>query len=660
MPSATAYTLGTHSSIPFRDQTNFGLNGAHKFPNPFYDVASEFIPTDINNVFEWCEYIYTMMGTWRSASRRVVRYFLTDIVLEGESDEEREDYQDFLDDDMHLLTELAQIGDDFMTYGNVFVSLYFPFDRFLICPKCHFQYHTDALPYRYNASALQFISTCKKCQHHGAFHHEDRRSPNRKAVKIIRWNPKQIRMRVHPVSGRTVYYWEIPMEFSKKIREGKHFYIKDTPWKILECFKTGNQSQMPLFEFSEDAIYHFKETTLAGLPIVGWGIPPILPNFKLAYYIQVLRRFDEAIAHDYIVPFRILYPDYGPSPHQDPLAHFSNSQFVAQMQSFVQAHRLDPSLVQIAPFKVGYEMVGGEGNQLTPKDQIAQAIDELLNSLGYPAELYKGSLSIQSFPVALRLFEKTWGSLTDGYNDLIRWMLTKISRHFMWGDITGKLRSVTLADDLERKALSLQGAAGMDISKHTAYQPFGIDYMEEQRRVVEEQQAIQELQQEAMAEAQAQQGLEGGASGGGGGGAGVGATPGDVNEQAKQLAQTLLYNTPETLRRGELIKIKHSNPTLHALVLQEMDTMRQDMNRQGGAMMMEQMKGQGGPGGGMVAQASADESVSPLMVGWLIADQLLGYDHTDMKKLAASAKNGGGKAAEHAFRFVYSKKKGWS
>ena len=45
---------GFQGDLPFRDNTLFGLNGAWKFPNPWYDVASEFIPTDINNIFEWC------------------------------------------------------------------------------------------------------------------------------------------------------------------------------------------------------------------------------------------------------------------------------------------------------------------------------------------------------------------------------------------------------------------------------------------------------------------------------------------------------------------------------------------------------------------------------------------------------------------------------
>lgn len=642
---------GSPSSV-YKDSTNFGHNGSAKFPNPFYDVASEFVPTDINNIFEWAEYMYTTMGTWRTASRRVVRYFLTEIVLDGESDEERDDYADFLSQELHLLTELAQIGDDFMTYGNVFVSMYFPFDRFLRCPKCVTEYHGDALPYKFHANTLAFESKCPKCGYKGNFEHEDRRSPDKGKVKIIRWNPKQMRMRVHPVSGDTTYYWEIPASFMKQISDGEHFFVRSTPWKILECFRNGQgTSKMPLFEFSEDAVYHFKESSLAGLPIVGWGIPPILPNFKLAYYIQVLRRFDEAIAHDFIVPFRVMYPDYGPSASQDPLKMDSMSTFVGQMKGMVQAHRNDPTLVQVAPYKVGYQMLGGEGKSLTPKDQIAQAIDELLNAQGYPAELYRGSLSIQAFPVALRLFEKTWGSLVDGYNDLISWMLRKISRHYMWGDIDGRLRSVTLADDIERKALNLQGAAGMDVSKGTAYKPFGIDYLDEQRKVVEEQQAMQQLQQEAMDEAQAQQGLEGASGGGGGPGGSPGATPGDVSEQAKQLAQQLLINTPETMRRGELIKIKHSNPTLHALVIQEMDNMRYEMNRQGGAQMMEQMKQQGG----MEVQASAFPSAYEIMA--TVVDQVMTYDRNDMKKLAHAAKTS--LAARNAFVFVYRSARGW-
>jgi hypothetical protein len=629
--------------------------GAGKFPNPFFDIASEYVPRNLNQIFEWAEYIYMTYGTYRSAARKVVRYFLTELVLDGESETEREQYKDFLDNKLHMLTQLASIGDDYLCYGNVFVSIYFPFDRFLICRGCSTYYHIDTIPYKWDFKHMEFNGKCPKCGWEGAYDHEDVRSMDRDRVRLIRWNPKRIRLRVHDISGEIEYYYEPDPRFVRKLEEGNRFYLNDTPWAIIECCARCDATDQPLFHFTSDQIYHMREATLAGLPIKGWAIPPILPNFKLAYYIQLLRRYDEAIAMDYIVPFRILYPEQSApgGMNTDPLMTLSMDTFVAQMKGMVAAKRQNLTDVQIAPFKIGYEMLGGEASTLAPKDNIAQALDELLNAVGFPAELYKGSLSIQAFPVALRLFEKTWGSLVEGYNDLIDWTLTKIARYFGWGALSGALRSVTLADDIERKALALQAAAGMDISKGTAYKPLGIDYLEEQEKVVEEQKEIQQLQQEAIEEQEATQ-LGGAAGGQSGPGGQPGATPGDVHAQAKELAYSLVTQTPETMRRGELIKIKHSNPTLHALVIQEMDTLRSELARQGQAMMLQQMKT--GEDAGVHVQG-AGLLPSPMALGLLISSQVMDYTRGDLRKLAADIGIPGVRAA---FRFIRNKLRGVS
>lgn len=633
--------------------------GADKFPNPFCDIASEYVPRDLDVIFEWAEYLYLTFGTFRSASRKVARYFLTEIVIDGESQDERESYLDFLNNDLHLLTRLAEIGDDFMVYGNVFISVYFPFDRFLVCPGCSTYYHIDTIGYKFEAKTLSFTCKCPKCAHEGAFKREDRRSTDKKRVNIIRWNPKQMRLRPHPISGHTEYYYEVDPLFAQKVADGNRFYLNQTPWAMVEyCAKHGNTGQA-LFKFNDDSIYHMKEATLAGLPIRGWGIPPVLPNFKLAYYIQILRRYDEAIALDFIVPFRVLYPQGGTLAGgitQDPVQLMAMDTFKGHMQQMVKNRRKNITDIQTAPFPIGYQMIGGEANQLAPKDSIALAMDELLNATGFPAELYRGSLSVQAFPVALRLFEKTWGSLVDGYNDLISWILRKISRYYQWGEMHGALRSVTLADDIERKALALQASAGMDISKGTAYQPLEIDYIEEQKRIIEEQKALQELQEEAMAEQEAQQG---GATAPGPGGAPA-ATPGDIHEQARQMAEQLVMQTPETLRRGELINIKRSNPTLHALVMQYMDDLRNELSRQGQAMLIEQQKTASAPEeqSALLRSLGADKIASPMSLGILVADQVMDYRRPDLRKIAMDVKHGVD-GADKAFRFVYYKIRGW-
>jgi len=149
-----------------------------------------------------------------------------------------------------------------------------------------------------------------------------------------------------------------------------------------------------------------------------------------------------------------------------------------------------------------------------------------------------------------------------------------------------------------------------------------------------------------MERAQATQGMPSGGDSDEGGGPGgrAGATPGDVHEQAKALAEQLLFSTPETMRRGELIKIKHSNPTLHALVTQQMDEMRSSMASQGKAMMMEQAKqGSFGPKNNLSDAA---------ILGIIVYDQINSYNEDDLTKIAADVR-AGTPGATQAFRYVY-------
>ena len=653
------------SGVPYGTPfSGVASTGETKFGTPWLDVASQAAPTDLQSVMEWAEHVFLTYGTYPSVAQKVVRYFLTDLILEGGDEEERKEFNDLLLKKMRFLSILAELGDDRMVYGNSFSSLIFPFSRFLNCPQCGTNYKAEVLNYKFiNKGGPSIEATCPKCRYHGTFLHEDRRSPDKTQVCIKRWNPKFMRLKVHPFTNKVDYYYEIPGTDFRMIQDGHPFYINNTPWPMIEAACDKDH----LFHFEQGQLFHMRASCPAGVPIWGWGIPPVVTHFKLIYYIQLLRKYDEAIALDFIIPLRTICPPAAQGG-VDPLKTYGMSSFVAKIQGAIYNKRRDPTSVAILPFPIQYQMLGGEGKTLAPKDSLALAIDELLNAQGYPAELYKGTLSLQAFPVALRLFERTWGDYVDDLNRLVDWVVTSMARTFMLGDITGKLRSVTLADDIERKTMTLQAAAGMDISKGTAYLPYGLNYIEEQKRIVEEQKAIQELQQEAMEDQQASQmgdtmgqgqpGQPGQAGGQ------VGATPGDVYEQAKQLAQQLLYSTPETMRRGELIKIKQSNPTLHALVLQEMDQLRQEMGRQGGAMMMEQQKQQ--TMGGMVAQASAGDILIqqaknlPGLVGLKVemARELCDYTRADMRKLAMAVKREE-QGALAAFRFVFRKSRGW-
>ena len=471
----------------------------------------------------------------------------------------------------------------------------------MTCPHCGTRYRANKIDYRFHPDTMSFTGKCYKCDKNVTFNRFDYPSPDQSRVRIKRWNPKRFELRVHPVSGKTEYYYRLEEDkLVSHITSGKavdRFYVDEAPWDFIEACCTRRGLGTPLFKFKDDSLFHIKVPTLAGIEMYGWGMPPLLPYLKLAYYVQLMRRYDEAIAMDYIIPFRVISPSpVNNADGQDALTVASMRGFVAAMEAMVERKRKNLTDVQIAPYPINYQMLGGEGKQLAPKENLQQAMTDLINALGYPEDMYTGKLTMQTAPVAIRVFEKQYQFMVDGFNDFIDWSLTRISRHLRWDTITGSLQSTTLADDIERKSLILQAAAAGDVSKGTAYrQVADIDFMDEQKKIVTEQSQIQNIQQRAMAAQQAQQ-LNGGpeaedADAAGVPGGSVGATPGDVRAQAEVYAQQLL-SMPESQRRGMLIKIKQSNPTMHDQVIGIMNDIRSQARSQGGAMMLEQMKGQ--------------------------------------------------------------------
>lgn len=587
-----------------------GVNrdNAAAFPDPYADISSFYMPTSIKDAFDLTENLTMTMPPFRAVIQRVVRYFLTSLELHGASDTNRQKYEDFFNDQLHIIQQLGEIGEDVAIYGNAFVSIYLPFKRMLTCPNCGLCLSAEEVNYDFVPRTMEFKGHCHKCGQDVVFKRDDRRSTDQSKIKIIRWNPKRIDLRVHPVSGKTEYFYRLDEHLTNHITSGlksDHFYINESSWEFIEAACINNGGSEHKFQFKDGSLYHFKMTTPAGVEMRGWGMPPLLSLYKLAYYAQMMRRYDEAIAMDFIVPFRVLYPQGSPnSDGQDPLTLNSMRSFVAAMQQMVARKRKNLTDVQIAPYPIGYQMLGGEGKSMTPNDVMKSVQNDILNALGYPVDLYQGTLQLQAAPVALRVFERHWQFLVDGFNDLINWMMKIIARHLNWDSITGKLASVTLADDVERKALLLQSAAGQDISKTTAYKVFGIDFIKEQKRIAQEQMEIQAIQQRAMAASQATQmnaGYNESPDAGdpdegmpATGAAQIGATPADIYEQAGQIASNLLFKVPQSQVRGELIRIKQTNPTLHAQVKQRMEDMRSQLRSQGQSVMMEQARQQGG------------------------------------------------------------------
>lgn len=626
-----------------------GINADERFPDPFCDVASLSMPESIQTALRWCEYIMNANGPYRQAIDRVVSYFITDVEIYdlGEKDvgrEEKEKFRTFLEETIGIKNTMHSIALDYLTYGNSFTSLLVPFRRYLSCPKCHIELplsrvHTmEACNFKWQN--FEFHVTCPNCKMSGKWRHIDRRSGDADNIKVKRWSPHEIDLLWDPYSDEVRYIWKIPADYRNLISQGHLHHLEHASWEVIQAIKNG-QNLM----FDKGVLFHLKEDALAGMRNRGWGISRILTNFRQAWYVQVLQRYNEAIALDYVVPFRVITPAPrgGDAGSNDPVHTVNLASFSARVQQMLRARRTDPARWNVLPFPVQYQALGGDATQLAPRDLLDQGLDTLLKCIGMPVELFNGTLSMQAAPAALRVFEANWGHLPHNLNRFLADLAAGISRIMSWDPVGARLTRVTHADDLNRQMAKLQLMSNAAISKTTGLKSIGLDYEEEQKRILEEERIYAEEQgkmQQEMEQAQQMQSLaqqaemlqgagDPGASATGmpagpaGMPAGPGAppqgmpagpggmppspvdqfmmqrantpnvprTPEELQGQAQLLANQLL-SLPESQKDSELIKLKRTDPTIHALVSSIIDDIRQQARTQGGAMVMAQQFGQ--------------------------------------------------------------------
>lgn len=574
-------------------QMSPGLGGT-LFPDPFLDMASLTVPRSYRNIVDLCERLWLKNGTYRQACRRIVRYFVTEIAFEGLDDKEKSDrLKLFFDAKLRAKDNCMLLGDDLLAYGNSFSSIFIPFRRFLVDPTTGDEDAIDSANWRFDN--WKFMAYSKRLNRWTERKVVDRRSPDDSKIQVRRWSPRQIRLRWHPHSGRYEYFWDIEPQIQTWIRQGNKFILQDMPLEVIETVRR-NQ----LFRFNDGVVYHMKEDTLAGVKSAGWGISGMLSVWGQAWYTQVLKRYNEALAQDYVVPFRVITPGSkgGSVPQADPLLSTNLGDFRQQVTAMLREHRRDPADWHIMPTPLNYQTLGGEARTMSTPELMTQATDDMLNSAGIPAELYRMSLQLQVLPAALRLFQQMWPQLVTNYNGWLDWMTEIVTTAMSW-DKPSRVyfRPVTMADDMELRQIWLQLSAANLISRQTAFSPFNIDVFDEQRKMFSERRRFTEEEQKFQEDEQKRQEMLAAIRGQGvpqqGGPAQPGQaqgsmTPMDLQAQAQQTAQQLV-TMPYEQRRQQMQAIKAQNPTLHALVKQMMSDIRQDAASQG----QQQLLGQG-------------------------------------------------------------------
>lgn len=622
--------------------SSFGQADGGSFPNPFDDIASLAMPETMPLVLRLCEYVAMHDGTYFQALNRLVSYFVTNVEFDDISDDEQEKWSEYFNDVIDIKNWLHIAGKDVAVYGNAFFSVLPAFRRNIYCNKCR----AIELPlstvfsngdFNFRWEGFKFTATCPKCKTSGEWKHVDRKVGDKNACIVKRWNPHDMEVLWDPFTDDCAYIWKIPEDYKKLIKEGKLFALERAPWEVIQCIAENRHMR-----FEDGVVFHMREPALAGIRVRGWGIPKILANFRQTWNVQVLRRYNEAIALDYIIPLRLICPESGSGGERnDPLLNLSMSSFSGQIRSMLRKRRRDPGAINVLPFPVKYQLLGGEARQLAPTDLLNQAMETQLNNIGIPTDLWRGSLQLQTAPVALRLFETSHSAIPHNNAAFVRFIVDGVARILSWEKPKVKLEPITHADDIAAQQAKLQLMMGGQVSPSTGLKSVRLDYRDEVKRMIEdqryqaEQQAKSEKEMEGAAQMEQmvassgqQPGAPGPANGGGqpapgGGGAGPAAAGGTASQPAGpagQAQQSVAANltvsdneqiSPQELwqradteaarllgmdagqRNSELRKLKQSNPNIHPFVLQRIEQKRQEASQQGKSMVLQQTYGGG-------------------------------------------------------------------
>lgn len=476
-------------SPSFGNTQNFGQT-----PSPWFTVANQFLPRNLHDVIRWSKYITTQSPTTTEVIRKLASYPITEFEVASKEKTTVDKYQEVFKL-LGLRQNLQEIGFGYHTIGNVFISIYYPITRVLRCPAkggCGTDYPIRKANF-ISFKKYQFVGTCPHCNYNGPFDRIDRKSFNVKDMNIIQWDALNMVVNNNPITGRSEYYYAIPNEVRQKVMLGDMLFLSDTPWSFIEAVKAKQD-----YKFDDDGIYHLKAPSLTTHSLNGIAVPPLISLFGLVFYQQTLRKANEAIATEFLSPLRVVYPSATGST--DPSINMSLANFKSRMEMALKRHKRDPNHILVAPAPIGYGTISGEGRALLVNQEIQQAEETMLLSLGVSKELLSGTTNWTSSTVGLRLLENNMSSYVAQMDTCLGWMFGKIAQYLSLEDCPVTLKKFKLVDDSTMQQLfaNLAGAGKMSMTKF--FESVGENYDDEMDNLKKEQIAQAVMQVEVAIE----------------------------------------------------------------------------------------------------------------------------------------------------------------
>lgn len=563
---------------------NYG-NRDNVYPNAFFDYLTKLLPKQLKVLFVWIEYLYVNSGHIFSTLKKFSEYPITDITIDSDGNKSLNAKVKDMLKDIKMKSSLINIGIDYHLYGNSFVSMFKPFTRLLVCKHCGVKHNAAKISYVWKFSKCEFHIKCGGCKKTGAAIVKHEKIKDAKRLCVIRWDAKHMDINANPITEEAEYYYTIPNSIIKRLKGKKPdtFLLNTLPLEFIQTI-----TRKRVFKFSPGAIYHMKAPVPAGIN-KEWGFPQLVSAMKPFFYTAILRKANESIALEHIVPMRILYPQ-GTSTNNDPTQYVSLAKWRTEMEEAIKKWRRDPNHIKFSPLPVGVENMGGDGRAMLTNQEVQVAEENIVHSMGVPKEFVYGGLANNSGSVTLRILENQLFTYTAQLKECLQWLTNEATDFMGWSRVDVGMTDFVLVDDVEQKRTALQfGDASGILSKDTTASLLDLDLEDERAKQLQE--AIDEARAQIKIKEEVRkiyeslsQKVKNQESG----------NPLNYDPQAvMQVAQdqaTQLIQVPMEQRKSMLSQMAAQDPVLHAVVLEALKQLHK-VNKDSGASGVQAMSG---------------------------------------------------------------------
>lgn len=460
--------------------------GSLKYDSPFVDMTSTFIPRTIKSIMRFIAAYVLGESLIAQCIAKMSEYPITKLLYKDENDEIIKDdktidwWKDFLEKKLKLLRTLKQAGMDYYAYGNSIISINYPFKRMLKCGKCGVEHAAEALKVKFRG--FKFYAQCPKCRYEGEMKARDLMTRELGKFSIVHWDIMNIDIKYNGITGDHFFYYTIPPDIANAIRRGDMDIIKGTRLEVIEAVRRRKQLKL-----MADNVYHLKRP--APQYIIpserGWGIPVVMPVMKDIFHIRILKKGNEMIAFDHIVPLRLLFPQGtgDVSPH----ATINLSSWKGKIEAEIQKWRVDPNYVSIVPIPLGMQNFAGDARLLMVTPEIKAIEDNIITGIGIIPEIIRGGASWSGSNVSLRVVENTFLNHRNDIQGLMDFIVDNISTYLDKPRIQLKMSDFKMADDMAKKQMMLSAAmAPADqalVSQTTATRELGFEPIDEYEQI---------------------------------------------------------------------------------------------------------------------------------------------------------------------------------